>query len=321
MMISGDTMKLKYGIISTATITDRFINAVQQYGDEVYAIASRSLEKAQEKAKQFTIEKGYGSYTELYQDENVDIVYIATNNGTHAKEIKNALFYHKHVICEKPLALSKQEAQDLFAYANKQKRFLMEAQKSVFLPVTQDLKKIIQTKALGKLQQVNMCSSFPYPTSSWMLDPTQGGVIYGSASYTLEYLDFLLEPTNTTVEAMGFQEKDTACDRVSINIKMNHVLINSCISMSVSTNNHALFYFEHGYVEIENYWKATSYTIHTKDVKTVEHPISYEMIYEVEHIHNCIEKKLLLSFIMSDKRTIACCKYVDTMISSIKKMS
>lgn len=311
-------MKLHYGILSTATITSRFIHAVQEYGDIVSAIASRSSKKAEKAARHFHIPKSYGTYQELYQDDEIDIIYIATIHAAHAEEIQHALLHGKHVICEKPIALSSHEAKKLFAMAKKRNLFLMEAQKSLFLPITQRIKAIIDEKQLGALHQVEMSSSFPNPTSSWMHDPLQGGVIYGSASYTIEYLSFLLKPKHIALQALGTKEANGTCNQVSMNIRMDEVLINSRITMNVETRKHALFYFDHGYINVPEYWKARTCFIHKgKDVEKVNFPIKYEMTYEVAHVHACISNKLYVSPIMSDEMSIACCTYVEQMMASL----
>lgn len=314
MCIEVKHMKLHYGILSTATITSRFICAVQEYGDSVHAIASRSLEKAEKMAQQYHIPKAYGSYDELYQDDDVDIIYIATINASHATEIEKALSHGKHVICEKPIALSGNEAKKLFAFAKKQKRFLMEAQKSLFLPITQKIKTMIENKELGSLHQIEMSASFPNPKASWMHDPLQGGVIYGSASYTIEYLTYLLKPEYIKLQALGTKEMNGTCNQVSINIRMDEVLINSRIAMNVATQKHALFYFDNGYINVPEYWKARCCFIHKGNhVEKVNFPVTYEMIYEVEHVHACISNNVYISPIMSDKISIACCEYVEQM--------
>ncbi len=313
-------MRLRYGIVSTATITHRFIQAVKTYGDEVCAIASRSLEKANAMALQYHITKVYDNYQTMYGDPLVDIVYIATNNATHVEQIKLALSHKKHVVVEKPIALSLVEAQEVFALAKQNNCFLMEAQKSVFLPVTLDLKQIIDNQTLGKLHQVEMSASFANPNAPWMHDPNQGGVIYGSANYTFHYLDFLLQPQHTKLQAMGILEDTQTCERVSLTLVMDDVLINSRISMNGLTQNHAIFYFENGYIRVPEYWKARHYFIYEESVKReVSHPIEYEMIYEVEHIHHCIENKQLESAIMSAKRSEMCCALVEEALQQVNQ--
>lgn len=312
-------MKLHYGIISCASITDRFLHAIIETGDIIEAISSRSLRKAQAKADEFHVKKAYGSYDQLYQDPVIDIVYIATNNATHAKEIRHALSYGKHVICEKPITLTQKDAIELFALAKEKHCFLMEAQKSLFLPVTNDLLSMIQNQSFGRLHQVELSSSFPNPEASWMHDATQGGVIFGSGSYTIEYLDYLIQPKQIKVSALGTKESSGTCDRVSISLLMDDVLINSRISMNGDTKKHAIFYFEHGYIEVPLYWKAKKYTIHSKEnEKHIQYPCAYEMKYEVLHIHDCIQNGLRESPIMNSTRSILCCNIVEEIMKQIQ---
>lgn len=311
-------MKLTYGILSTATITQRFIKAVQAVGDEVGAIASRSIKKAEQAAKEHNIKQAYGSYEELYADPAIDLIYIATNHASHAEEITAALRSGKHVVCEKPLTLTKAEAVAVFALARQQNRFLMEAQKSVFLPVTLAVQALIKEETLGRLHQIEMSSSFPYPAAAWMHDPHQGGVILGSASYTIEYLDVLCNPKRVQAAALGILEATGACERVSMNFLMDDVLVNSRISMHGDTKQHALFYFDHGYVEVPFYWKARSYSIYTeKGCQTYEHPVTYEMMYEAAHVHACIAQGSIISNIMTPQRTISCCGIVDDFLKQV----
>lgn len=307
-----------YGIISTATITPRFIHAVQEYGDEVIAIASRSLEKAQASATTHGIQKAYGSYEELYEDPDVDIVYIATPNNTHAKEALAALSHKKHVIIEKPFALSFDEAMSVFRYANEQQCFVMEAQKSVFLPATIKLKELLQEKMLGECQMISMLSSFPgsYPEGHWMYR-NYGGVLYGSATYTIEYLMFLFDdPTIEIAASSDFALTGAIIDAGMHLVLNDHLLVDSHISMKVKTDNVAIFYCDHGYIKVENYWKARELILHPYDgpEERLEFPVPYEMVYEVAHIHECLEQSRLTSEIMTPERTILCSQMVHSLV-------
>lgn len=81
-------MSVRYGMISVASITDRFMHAVLENGDVITAVASRSLTKAKQKADQYGIKRAYSSYEDVYRDNDVDIVYIAVNNANHSREVK-----------------------------------------------------------------------------------------------------------------------------------------------------------------------------------------------------------------------------------------
>lgn len=316
-------MKLQYGIISTASITPRFIQAVQNYGDEVVAIASRSLEKAQAMSETYHIKQAYGSYQELYEDEAVDVVYIASANHTHYAEAKTALMHHKHVVLEKPFVLTSEEALSLFQYAAKQDCFLMEAQKSVFLPATNRLKEIIETKTLGKLVQIDLQSSFPnqYPQDHWMYKP-YGGALYGSGSYTIEYLMHLLEDPQMDAQALGIKHKQGGLIDVNMQLLLNEdILVNSSISMRVKNTNMATFFFDHGKVEVDAYWRARGLRIIKEDGSIVEEnfPIEFEMVYEVEHIHHCIEESSIHSSIMTPERTIICTQIIEELMQCLQE--
>lgn len=316
-------MKYHYGILSTATIAPRFIQAIKAYGDEVYAIASRTQTKAEEMAAQFHIPKAYGSYEDLCKDEHIDIVYIPTPNGYHKEHIELALSYHKHVVVEKPFTLYAKDAKRLFQYAKEQGCFLMEAQKSVFLPATLRLKQIIDTCSLGKLGQIEMLSSFPAPLDKhhWLLGK-QGGVLHASGTYTFEYLMFLLDDPLFEAQIMSVCNAQGTIEDVSIHIRIHpSLLANSHITMRTRTHNQAVFYFEKGYVEVPSFWKARALRIHPYDAEEQieEFPVTFEMQYEVAHIHECIEQGKLTSDIMNPKRTIQCVQLVEELILAKKE--
>ncbi len=137
--------KIRYGIMSTAQIVPRFVAGLRESAQaEVRGIASRRLENAQKMAKELAIPVAYGSYEELCKDETIDIIYIPTYNQGHYSAAKLALSQGKPVLLEKPFTLNTAEAEELFAIAQEQGVFLMEAQKSVFLPITQKVKATIQ---------------------------------------------------------------------------------------------------------------------------------------------------------------------------------
>lgn len=311
-------MDITFGLVAIAGISERFVGAVQACGGQVAAAASRNLIKAEEFCRKHQIPNAYGSYQELYQDPEIMVVYIATPNGSHAKEVRSALMAGKHILCEKPLALSETEARELFDLAQERNLFLMEMQKSVFLPVTGLIRSYIKTEKMGRLYQVDMSASFESPAAAWMHEADQGGVVYGSASYTFEYLDYLLEPENTSVQAFGTREDTGAVDAVSMNIKMGEVLINSRISMRAPASSEAVFYFEKGFIRVPYYWKAVGCEVNTGGVvEQVEIPDRYEMRHEVEHVIGCLTAGQIESPVMPGARTVRCCALVDEVMRSV----
>lgn len=310
-------MDINYGIIATAAISKRFVGAVQSTNGKVVAVGSRSYDKAKKFADENHIPKAYGSYEEVYRDTLVNVVYIATINDQHITEIKKALQYNKHVLCEKPMGLNEKEVQEVFTLAKAKGLFIMEMQKSIFLPITNIVKEYINNHSLGALHQISMSASFEGPLASWMHEAHQGGVVYGSASYTFEYLDYLLKPCATTVQTLSTKEDTGTIKIVNMNIKMDDIIINSRISMEAPTENYAVFYFQKGRIEIGSYWKARDCDIYSgQGVNHISRPVDYEMKYELLHIEECLSKGMIESPIMTPDRTINCVRIVEEIIDS-----
>ena len=103
---------VKWGVLGTANIARGCTIPGMKLAEdcELYAIAGRSLEKAESFKQEFGFEKAYGSYEDLIADKDVQAVYIPLPNGLHLKWVKEALNAGKHVICEKPLALNARDA-------------------------------------------------------------------------------------------------------------------------------------------------------------------------------------------------------------------
>ena len=109
--------KLRWGVLSTAAIGLKKVLPAMQRGDytRVTAIASRDLAKAQEAAAALDIATAYGSYEELLADPNIDAIYNPLPNQLHVPWTIKAAEAGKHVLCEKPLSLSAEEARTLLA--------------------------------------------------------------------------------------------------------------------------------------------------------------------------------------------------------------
>ena len=150
--------KIKWGILSTGWIAHKFATALRVVeNSELYAVGSRNLETAKKFAGEFNIPRAYGSYEELVNDPNVDVVYIGTPHNLHLENTLLVLNHNKHVLCEKPLGINLKEANTMIEKAREKNLFFMEALWSRFLP------NIIQTKELidsGEIGDVKLMTAF-----------------------------------------------------------------------------------------------------------------------------------------------------------------
>jgi predicted dehydrogenase len=155
--------KIRFGILSTAKIgVEKVIPAMQRgQWTTVVAIASRSLDRAQAAAQQLGIPHSHGSYDALLADPDVDAIYNPLPNDLHVSWSIKALQAGKHVLCEKPIALSAAEARHLVEAGRRHPRLkLMEAFMYRHHPQWQKTKELVQTKQIGTLRAIQTIFSF-----------------------------------------------------------------------------------------------------------------------------------------------------------------
>ena len=121
---------------------------------KLYAAASRNLDRAKGFAREYGFEKAYGSYAELVQDPEVDVVYIATPHSHHMEHSILCLEHKKAVLCEKALALNAKEVEAMIVSSRKNKTFLMEAFWTIFQPKFKKVLELASDPELGQLKFV-----------------------------------------------------------------------------------------------------------------------------------------------------------------------
>jgi predicted dehydrogenase len=192
----SDMTKIRWGILGTARIGINHVIPAMQQGTfaEVAAIASRDKQRADAVAQQLGIPKAYGSYLELLADPQVEAIYIPLPNDQHVPWSIKALEAGKHVLCEKPLALTADEAQTLVdAAAQHPQLKVMEAFMYRFHPQWRRAKQLVSDGAIGDLRTIQSC--FAYSN----LDPTNirnqadhgGGGLMDIGCYNISFSRFI----------------------------------------------------------------------------------------------------------------------------------
>ena len=145
---------VKWGVLGTAYIFERDTAEGMKQAEncELYAIAGRSMEKAEAFKEKYGFQKAYGSYEELLLDPQVEAVYIPLPNTMHYEWTIRALKAKKHVLCEKPLAPTAEEAQRMFETAREQKVFLMEAFAYQHSPYIAEIHKELENGTIGEVR-------------------------------------------------------------------------------------------------------------------------------------------------------------------------
>lgn len=152
-------MALKWGIASVGKISNDFVSALDTLSasdHSVVAAAARDQTRAEEFAKRFGIPKAYGSYVQLAQDPDVEIVYVGAINTQHLEVARLMLKNGKHVLVEKPLGLNLKQAKELISLAERKKLFLMEAIWSRHFPAYKYIHEQLNNGTLGEITSIEV---------------------------------------------------------------------------------------------------------------------------------------------------------------------
>ena len=185
--------RVRWGVLGCARIaTNRMIPAMLETDvAELWAIASRTLERAKSAAERFGASRAYGSYEELLADPATDVVYVPLPNHLHKPWSIAALRAGKHVLCEKPIALDAAEAREMQAVAQETGRFLIEAFMYRFSPVVQKALEIIRSGRLGDLKAMHSAFTFLMgddPSNIRLQADAGGGALYDVGCYCINIL-------------------------------------------------------------------------------------------------------------------------------------
>ncbi len=152
---------VKWGILSTADINRKLIPGAKASPKvDLLAVASRDRERAETYAREWGIERAYGSYEELLEDPDVEAVYISLPNTLHCEWSIRAVEAGKHVLCEKPMSRHPADVEAAFDAAARADRILMEAFMYRHNPQTMRLAELVVEGAIGELRVIR--SAFSY---------------------------------------------------------------------------------------------------------------------------------------------------------------
>jgi predicted dehydrogenase len=206
---------LSLGVLGAAAIARDFAAAVRDSTTvSIVAVASRSLEKAQEFAASYGIPKALASYEALLADPQVDAIYVPLPNSMHAEWALRAMAAGKHVLCEKPLATSPAQARELFRAAKQRGVCLVEAYPYLAQPQTQKLRELLRERAIGDLKLIQAHFGFTVGSlSAIRLDAALGGgALMDAGCYPVSLVRIIAGERPTRVHAVA-RWGDTNVDR------------------------------------------------------------------------------------------------------------
>jgi predicted dehydrogenase len=199
--------KLRWGLLSTARINRMIIPAVRSSArSELTTVASRNIEKCRAYAKEWQIPRTHGSYEALLADPEIDVVYIGLPNSLHVEWTVRALEAGKHVLCEKPLALTPEDVDVVADAARRTGRAAAEAFMYRHHPMTQTVADVVHSGRLGRIRGYKGAFTFSLTREHDVrLDPALGGgSLWDIGCYPVSYTCFLAG--EAPVQVFGWQQ-------------------------------------------------------------------------------------------------------------------
>ncbi len=310
----------KVGIIGAGWIADKMAEALSPLSDYcVYAIASRSLEKAAAFAERWNVQKAYGSYEEMLEDKDMDLVYIATPHSHHFPHAMLALEHGKHVLVEKAFTANAQEAEVLIRTAREKGLFITEAIWTRYMPLSHKVKEIMESGIIGEPRLLTATLCYMMEFKERILRPDLcGGALLDLGVYALNFArmyfgtDIVRTVSNCQLgeTGMDMQECISLCfaDGKMANLQAGALCLNDRQGIINGTE---------GYIRVDNIncpeliEVYRNYELVARYERPVEMVNGYE--YQVYECRRCIEEGLPESPMMPHEETLSIMRQMDAL--------
>ncbi|MDD3028352.1 MAG: Gfo/Idh/MocA family oxidoreductase [Erysipelotrichaceae bacterium] len=287
--------KLNWAILGPGTIAAEFAAALEQINGEVYAVGSRNLERAREFAAKFKVQNVYGDYDEMLDDENIDIVYIATPHNNHYEYIMKCLAHNKHVLCEKAITVNGAQLREIVDLARSKNLVVEEAMTIYHMPLYKKLRQLVDEGKIGKIKmiQVNFGSLKEYDVTNRFFSPDlAGGALLDIGTYALSFTRYFMtsQPDEILTTVKKFETGVDEQSGIILNNADDEMAVVS-LTMRAKQPKQGIVAGELGYITVTNFPRGDMATITYPDgrVETITAgQTAQALVYEIEDIQNQI---------------------------------
>lgn len=310
----------KVGIIGAGWIADKMAEALSPLSDYcVYAIASRSLEKAAAFAERWNVPKAYGSYEEMLDDKDGDLVYIATPHSHHFPHAMLALEHGRHVLVEKAFTANAQEAEVLIRTAREKGLFITEAIWTRYMPLSHKVKEIMESGIIGEPRLLTATLCYMMEFKERILRPDLcGGALLDLGVYALNFArmyfgtDIVRTVSNCQLgeTGMDMQECISLCfaDGKMANLQAGALCLNDRQGIINGTE---------GYIRVDNINCPELIEVYRNYELVARYERPADMVngyeYQVYECRRCIEEGLQESPMMPHEETLSIMRQMDTL--------
>lgn len=260
-----------------------------------YAVASRDIKKAQVFADKYAFKKAYGSYTDMLEDPEVELVYIATPHSHHYEHIKMCLRHNKHVLCEKAFTTNARQAEEVIRMAEEKGLLLTEAIWTRYMPMRQRINNIVNSGIIGKPMSLSANLGYPITHNERLTSPKlSGGALLDLGVYVLNFASMVFgdEITSMTANCVRYETGVDSQETIMLTYA-DGKMASLYVTMLSQTDRRGFIHGSNGYIEIENinnYESVKVYNLERKVIAEYVAPLQvtgYE--YEVQSAINAIK--------------------------------
>ncbi len=316
--------KLRFGIVGTGTIAHRFANAIKNVEEaELVAVASRTKENAEKFGDEFSIPVRFDSYEKMAQSDAIDAAYIAVPHSGHITCSCLMMNGGKHVLCEKPMAVNKREAEEMFACAERNNVFLMEAMWARLVPGTLKMLELVKEGVIGDILAVE--GKFCYTMDEDEMDhhvfkPENGGGslldvgVYG-LNFASWYLGKDVEEINAQCSLYNGTDSHTA---VLLKYK-NSAIADISSATLLRKPNEGFVYGSKGYAYLPRFYAPQEIRLQFNNGETQTISVPYRgngFEEQIKHVCECVAKGFTKSPVVTPEQTL----YITGQMDEIRKM-
>lgn len=289
----------RWATLGCGVIANQLAQAFASKGRKLYSVANRTYEKGIAFAEKYGIEKVYKNIDDIFDDENVDIIYISTPHNTHIEYLRKALRAGKHVLCEKSITLSSDELDEAIRLAEDNHVVLAEAMTIFHMPIYKKINQIILSGELGPLRliQMNFGSYKEYDMNNRFFNRNlAGGALLDIGVYALSFVRWFMTSAPTEILSQVKYASTGVDEQASILLKnKEEEMATVIISLHAKQPKRGTVVFDKGYIEFYDYPRGEeaiiTYTEEGHKEVIQAGTTANALVYEVEDMEDAISGK------------------------------
>ncbi|HEG44283.1 MAG TPA: Gfo/Idh/MocA family oxidoreductase [Phycisphaerales bacterium] len=311
----------RWGIVGPGRIAHRFADAISHIKNaQLQAVASTNMQRAEDFAQKYSIPDHYDNYEQLFFNDMVDIVYVATTHNFHCDNSVCALKAGKHVLCEKPMAVNASQVKQMIKSAQSNNVFLMEAMWTRFLPMMAEVRDVIRKGTIGTPQYLHadFGVNFEFDPQSRIFNPNlAGGALLDIGIYCFALASMVLgKPSNIS---SSIKMTETGVDgRSTVLLEYDGGQVAVLLqAIDMETPAEALIIGSKGTIKLHRRWTSGSkYTVTVnkrteKTYKAKTHKNGF--VYQIRAVHECIDAGKTECELMSLDETLSIAETMDAL--------